>query len=59
MYNRQNTTVVKDVVYLFADVLHVSAHVRPSSGALEEKLHLVHCYILLCILYLYCLYTVI
>jgi hypothetical protein len=35
-YNRQNTTVVKDVVYLFTDLLHVSAHVRPSSGALDQ-----------------------
>jgi hypothetical protein len=53
----QNTIVVKDAVYLFTDLLHISAHVRPSSGTLEEKLRLVHCYTLLCILYLYCLYT--
>jgi hypothetical protein len=31
----KNTTAVNDVDYLFTDLLHVSAHVRPSSGTLE------------------------
>jgi hypothetical protein len=31
----KNTTVVNDVDYLFFDLLHVSVHVRPSSGTLE------------------------
>jgi hypothetical protein len=31
----KNTTVVNDVDYLFSDLLHVSAHVRPSSGTLK------------------------
>jgi hypothetical protein len=31
----KNTTVVNGVDYLFSGLLHVSAHVTPSSGTLE------------------------